>query len=86
MSTTIQADPALADALSAAADSFPIADLERMPASGVTDVAASFPDGGGRWVAASFTGDRNGAIAVVVARFLHPDLDADSVVVPHEPD
>jgi hypothetical protein len=26
------------------------------------------------------------AIAVVVARFLHPDLDADSVVVPHEPD
>jgi arsenate reductase len=26
------------------------------------------------------------AIAVVIARFLNPDLDADSVVVPHEPD
>jgi glycerol uptake facilitator-like aquaporin len=26
------------------------------------------------------------AIAVIVARFLHPDLDADDVVVPHEPD
>ena len=24
------------------------------------------------------------AIAVVVARFLHPDLDADAVVVPHD--
>lgn len=33
MSTTIQADPALVDALSAAADAFPIADLERMQAS-----------------------------------------------------
>ncbi|MEA3218479.1 MAG: hypothetical protein QOJ19_4635 [Acidimicrobiia bacterium] len=26
------------------------------------------------------------AIAVVIARFLHPDLDAEDVVVPHEPD
>lgn len=67
MSTTIQVDPALADALSAAADSFPIADLERMPANVVTDVAASFPEGGGRWVAATFTGDRAGSVAVVVS-------------------
>jgi glycerol uptake facilitator-like aquaporin len=27
-----------------------------------------------------------GALAVVIARFLHPDLDADAVVVPHDPD
>lgn len=67
MSTTIQADPALVDALSAAADAFPIADLERMQASVVTDVATSFPDGGGRWVAATFSGERTGAIAVVVS-------------------
>ena len=26
------------------------------------------------------------AIAVVIMRFLHPDLDADDVVVPHDPD
>src|SRR5690606_29234035 len=45
----------------------PIADLERMPASVVTDVAASFPEGGGRWVAATFTGDRAGAVAVAVS-------------------
>lgn len=67
MSTTIQADAALADALSAAAEKFPIADLERMPAEAVTDVAANFPDGGGRWVAATFEGDRSGAVAVVVS-------------------
>ena len=35
------------------------------------------------FVAAQVVG---GGVAVALARFLHPDLDADDVVVPHEPD
>jgi flagellar motor switch protein FliN len=67
MSTTVQVERAVADALDAAAAKFPIADLERQPAEVVDAIDAKLPDGGGRWVAASFEDDRPGTVSVVVS-------------------
>ena len=65
--TAILPEPAILDALLASADAFPIKSLERTPAEVVGGAAECFPDGGGRWAAATFDGDNPGMLAVVVS-------------------
>jgi flagellar motor switch protein FliN/FliY len=67
MSTTAQVERAIADALDAAAGKFPIADLEHLAAEVVSGTDAKLPDGGGRWVAASYEAERPGTVSVVVS-------------------
>jgi flagellar motor switch protein FliN/FliY len=66
-STAILPEPAVLDALLAAADAFPIKSLERTPAEVVGGTTDCFPEGGGRWAAAPFGGDNPGMLAVVVS-------------------
>jgi flagellar motor switch protein FliN/FliY len=61
-------EPAVLDALLAAADAFPIANLERTPAEIVTDLERCLPDGGGKFAAATFgDADRGGLLAIIVS-------------------
>jgi flagellar motor switch protein FliN/FliY len=61
-------EPAVLDALLAAADAFPIANLERTPAEVVTSVEDCMPEGGGKFAAATFgEGDDAGLLAVIVS-------------------
>jgi flagellar motor switch protein FliN/FliY len=56
------------DALLAAADAFPIANLERTPAEVVPALGDCVPEGGGRFAAATFgEGDDAGLLAVLVS-------------------
>jgi flagellar motor switch protein FliN/FliY len=66
-STLVDAEPAILDALAAAADAFPIKALGPSPAELVESYADNFPEGGGRWAAATFGGDRPGTLAIVVS-------------------
>ena len=67
MSTIVGVEPAIADALAAAAAAFPIADLQTEPARTVETASDAHPERGGRWAAAPFTGDRPGVVAVIVS-------------------
>jgi flagellar motor switch protein FliN/FliY len=61
-------EPAVLDALLAAADAFPIANLERTPAEVVAALDDCLPDGGGKFAAAAFgEGDQAGLLAVLVS-------------------
>jgi flagellar motor switch protein FliN/FliY len=61
-------DPAVLDALLAAADAFPIAALERTPAEVVGSLDDCLPEGGGKFAAATFgQGDDAGMLAVLVS-------------------
>jgi flagellar motor switch protein FliN len=61
-------EPAVLDALLAAADAFPIANLERTPAEIVSDLGQCLPEGGGKFAAATFgEGDDGGMLAVLVS-------------------
>jgi flagellar motor switch protein FliN/FliY len=65
--TAILPEPAVLDALLAAADAFPIKSLERTPAEVVGGAVDCFPEGGGRWAAATFGGDNPGLLAVIAS-------------------
>jgi flagellar motor switch protein FliN/FliY len=67
MSTIVGVEPAIAEALAAAAAAFPIAELQTEPARIVESAGDAHPEGGGRWAAAPFTGDRPGIVAVIVS-------------------
>jgi flagellar motor switch protein FliN len=61
-------EPAVLDALLAAADAFPIANLERTPAEIVPELDQCLPEGGGKFAAATFgDADDGGMMAILVS-------------------